>query len=351
MAKRNSTLFIVPLIFFMKNIKTIFIFLLLLFCKNIFSQSIQILQSGTKTSVRGLSVVTNKIIWASGSNGTIAKSTDGGNSWQWRVVKDFEKRDFRDIEAFDSNIAIIMAVAEPAIILKTKDGGNTWYKVFEDSTKGMFLDAMSFAEDKYGIVMGDPIKNKFFIASTENQGEAWKIISDAPRSFEGEAFFASSGTNIFIKRDDNNKLIGGFASGGMRSRFFTDKENFIIPMIQEKESTGANSVAINNNNEMIIVGGDFANDKDTAGNCALSNDFGKTFFKPQTPPHGYRSCVIYINKKQLVTCGTSGIDISNDGGLNWKLISTESFHVVQKAKKGNAVFLAGNNGRIAKFIL
>lgn len=356
MAKRNSAIFIVQLIFFMKSMKTIFIFLLMMFCKNIFSQSIRVLQSGTKTSIRGLSVVTDKIIWASGSNGTVAKSTDGGNTWQWLIVKDYEKRDFRDIEAFDSNTAIIMAVAEPAVILKTKDGGKSWYKVFEDSTKGMFLDAMCFADEETGMVIGDPINNKPFISMTLDNGETWidpvrGDTSKLPTLFSNEAFFASSGTNIFIKRNNENKLIGGFASGGMISRFFTEKENFTIPMIQGKESTGANSVAINNNNETIIVGGDFANDKDTTGNCALSNDFGKTFFKPQTAPHGYRSCVIYIDENKLITCGTSGIDISNDGGINWKLISTESFHVVQKAKKGNAVFLAGGNGRIAKLIL
>jgi hypothetical protein len=52
----------------------------------------------------------------------------------------------------------------------------------------------------------------------------------------------------------------------------------------------------------------------------------------------------------LVTCGTSGVDVSGDGGLNWKLISNESFHVCAKAKKGNAVFLAGKDGRIAKLV-
>ncbi len=39
-------------------------------------------------------------------------------------VKSFEKTDFRDIEAFDATTAIIMAIAEPAYILKTVDGVN-----------------------------------------------------------------------------------------------------------------------------------------------------------------------------------------------------------------------------------
>ena len=120
-----------------------------------------------------------------------------------------------------------------------------------------------------------------------------------------------------------------------------------MPLQQGKESTGANSIAMFDHRTITVVGGDFANDKDTAGNCALSNDAGQTWIKPQTPPHGYRSCVEYITKNKLITCGTSGVDISNDGGMNWQLISLQSFHVCQKAKKGKAVFLAGANGKIA----
>jgi photosystem II stability/assembly factor-like uncharacterized protein len=88
------------------------------------------------------------LVWASGSNGTVARSVDGGKTFEWLTVTGYEKRDFRDIEAFDANTAIIMGISEPAIILKTKDGGKSWYKVFEDSTKGMFLDAMDFLNKK-----------------------------------------------------------------------------------------------------------------------------------------------------------------------------------------------------------
>ena len=46
-----------------------------------------------------------------------------------------------------------------------------------------------------------------------------------------------------------------------------------------------------------------------------------------------------------------GVDISDDGGINWELVSKGSYHVVQRAKKGNAVYLAGSKGKIAKLIL
>ena len=38
-----------------------------------YSQSIKILTTNSKISLRGLSVVNNNIIWASGSNGQVAK--------------------------------------------------------------------------------------------------------------------------------------------------------------------------------------------------------------------------------------------------------------------------------------
>lgn len=311
---------------------------------------INILDSGRKTSIRGLSVVDDDIIWASGSSGTVARSIDGGKTFEWLTVAGYEKRDFRDIEAFDKNTAIIMGIAEPAVILKTKDGGKSWYKVFEDTAKGMFLDAMDFDYMGRGIVIGDPIDNNAFLARTDDFGETWlKYNSNYPLAV-GEAFFASSGTNIKIYPTRHiNSLFFAFASGGTKSNYYLFKTP--LPLIQGKESTGANSLAFWDEGTWIVVGGDFTNDKDTTGNCALSNDIGQTWHKPTTPPHGYRSCVEYITKDKLITCGTSGVDISNDGGMNWELISNKSFHVCQKAKKGNKVFLAGSNGKIAMLIM
>ncbi|MEO5594786.1 MAG: oxidoreductase, partial [Chitinophagaceae bacterium] len=73
------------------------------------AQTIELLSTGNKTSMRGLSVVSDKTIWASGSNGTVARSVDSGKTWKWITVPGFEKRDFRDIEAFDAVTAIVMA--------------------------------------------------------------------------------------------------------------------------------------------------------------------------------------------------------------------------------------------------
>ena len=333
----------------MKQFKIIFAGLLLfLSAAALNAQTVKLLTSERKVSIRGLSVVSDKVIWVSGSGGTVGRSVDGGNNWQWFTVKGFEKNDFRDIEAFDETSAVIMAVAEPAYILRTADGGNTWKVVYENKTKGMFLDAMEFWNENSGIVVGDPIDNKIFIARSFDGGINWKPIHPdlRPAVDSGEAMFASSGTNV--RKMTNQEAV--IITGGLRSRLLIRDSKIDLPILQGKESTGANSIAVNNKT-MIVVGGDF-NDKDaSAKNCFITTDKGKTFTAPATAPHGYRSCIEYINKKTWITCGLNGIDISTDDGANWQWISKEGFHVCRKAKKGNAVFFAGSNGRIGKLVM
>ena len=57
------------------------IFSLFMFCF-LHAQTIHQLTSKEKISLRGLNVVNNNIIWASGSNGHVAKSTDGGKNFE-----------------------------------------------------------------------------------------------------------------------------------------------------------------------------------------------------------------------------------------------------------------------------
>ncbi|SFP61419.1 WD40/YVTN/BNR-like repeat-containing protein [Parafilimonas terrae] len=337
----------------MKNLALFAAFFLCVFvCK---AQHIKVLTSKDKISLRGLSAVDDNVIWVSGNNGQVARSTDGGKNFEWITVKNYETRDFRDIEAFDANTAVIIAVDTPALILKTKDGGKSWAQVFRDDRPGMFLDAMDFTEDGSGVVIGDPINNKLFIAMTTDYGDKWLPLKEADNEYtaaDGEAFFASSGTNIKMMGNKNQPFIY-FVTGGTDSRLFVNGSPAGLNIIHGKGSEGANSVDVDPAMKKIaIVGGDYANDTLKKNNIDVFTIDGERLLHApvQTPPHGYRSCVAFLTSNVLITCGTSGVDVSMDGGLNWKLISNESFHVCTKAKKGKAVFLAGKDGRIAKVV-
>nr|WP_294997004.1 YCF48-related protein [uncultured Sediminibacterium sp.] len=375
----------------------VLVFLLLSFFEaSTQTPQVNILASGKRVSFRGLSVVNDQVFWASGSNGTVVRSLDGGKTLEWITVPGYEKRDFRDIEAIDAETAVIIGIAEPAVILKTKDGGKSWNKVFEDTTKGMFLDAMDMHIDSAQIklneqakknnkapvdklnttasptrfpntthtliVVGDPIQGKLFVALSFDAGDSWNVMpqpsgnDDVRYVPDTEAMFASSGTNVKLADwGDYAPIL--LVTGGSKARLkdlLTNNFNDSLPMMQGGTSTGANSIATYDAEKTaVIVGGDFAKDSIGRENCVLvSFKSGRPVYSlPTTMPHGYRSCVVYLNANKLVACGTSGIDISNDGGNNWQLISKESFHVVQKARNGNAIFMAGGGGRIARLIL
>ena len=344
------------------------LFAIFILCQNSFAQnsgnnSIKILTQKKGVSIRGMAVPNINTIWASGSKGSIALSVNGGTNFEWMQVPGYETRDFRSIHAWNEKEAIIVAVAAPAVILKTKDGGKSWYKVYENADTLMFLDAIHFKDASNGLIVGDPIANTIFLLSSNDKGEHWNQV---PSNYfkttleKEEAFFASSGSNIGqLSKEDF------LVSGGMRSRLWINGEAMNIPIIQGGKSTGANSMAISpNGNNIMIVGGDFMKDTSRIENAVglklmeAPNSDQKWQSKRKSSwvvekyighPNGYRSGVEYITHSILIACGTSGVDISNNKGESWDLISTESFHVVCKQPNTKAVFLAGSGGRIGYY--
>ncbi len=309
---------------------------------------IQLLNTETKVSYRGLSVVNDEVIWVSGSNGNVGISTDGGITWKYSQVKGYEKTDFRDIEAFNDSTAIIMGIDCPAKILKTTDRGKNWSVMFEDTTKGMFLDAMEFWNEQNGVVVGDPMLGKAFVAKLSSSNKKWapNDFDRSPSLDSGEAFFASSGTNIRMLNKHDMVAV----SGGVCSNLLIKNQKIKLPILQGKESTGANSIAVKDSLTFMIVGGDFMNKDSAKGNFCFTKDKGKTWFFSMQPPSGYRSCVEYLGQSTWITCGLNGVDITTNDGKQFNRISEVGFHVCRKAKQGKSVFLAGGGGRIGKLI-
>jgi photosystem II stability/assembly factor-like uncharacterized protein len=311
-------------------------------------------------SIRSLSVPSEKVIWASASKGMVAKSTNEGASFEWMQVKGYEKRDFRAMHAWNDQEAIIVAVASPAIILKTIDGGASWDKVYENNDTSMFLDAIHFSDNYNGTVIGDPIDGHLFILTTNNKGATWdKMPNDFFKSTlnNGEAFFASSNSNLIHL----GKVLV-FVTGGLSSRIWINGMSEALPMMQGTSSTGANSIAVSpNGSRVVVVGGDFSNDT-----IANQNIVGYQIYQTRksnlkklsttqfilkkinvSNPKGYKSSVEFIDNNRLITCGTSGVDFSKDNGASWETISKASFHIAKKHPTKRGAYLAGSGGRIS----
>ncbi len=340
------------------SITKIFFLLTILVSSNASAQyQIQQLTEQKGVSIRSLAVPSDKVIWASGSKGMIAKSIDEGKSFIWTQVKGYEQRDFRAMHAWDDKEAIIVAVASPAIILKTKDGGASWVKVYENNDTAMFLDAIHFKDNDNGFIIGDPIDGTIFLLSSKDKGDSWTRTKSQYFSStlaKGEAFFASSNSNMVYSGESLFMV-----TGGLKSRLWMNGVAFDLPIIQGTSSTGANSIAISpDQKKLIIVGGDFTQDKIAEKNIAafkVSNSTGakknKNSIKLETEiipnPNGYKSSVEFINNHLIITCGTSGVDVYNNGESAWKTISTAPYHVVKSHASKAAAFLAGSGGRIS----
>jgi photosystem II stability/assembly factor-like uncharacterized protein len=332
-------------------------FLLLLFglinlipVQVVVAQSVAILQQNQLCSIRGLSVVDNQIAWASGSKGYVAVTQNGGKSWKWQQVKGFEQSDFRDVEAFSDKEAIIMSSGTPALVLKTSNGGATWKAVYRNDDKAYFLDAIDFYNRKHGLIMGDPIRDQFLLLETKNKGKTWKALPSAPKALPNEAAFAASGTCFrVIKNHDNAVLVtGGSVSRCLIGSHLKNWTAVTMPLAQGKASKGAFSIA-SGGGYTVITGGDYQNNHRTDSTACYYDGKSKDnpFQLAQRMPAGYQSCVAYVSGTTFISTGTSGTNISTDGGKTWKQIDTVSFNVCQKAKHGNLVLLTGDGGKIA----
>jgi photosystem II stability/assembly factor-like uncharacterized protein len=315
---------------------------------NLQAQTVVQLQKSQPTSIRGMSVINDQVAWVSGSKGYVGLTLDGGQTWHWRQVAGFEKSDFRAIDAFSGKEAIIMSSGTPAVIMKTIDGGASWQTRYRATDSAYFLDAMDFANKKHGFVLGDPMNNKFLVLETNDGGESWAMLKNAPDALPREAAFAASGTCLRV-----GKHTVTVVSGGNQTRMLTYLENEdkwdyqALPVKHGKQSQGTFSVAASaNGSDKIFVGGDYSHDNKTDSVACYSSRADSALTLPEQGPAGYQSCVEYISGQTFLSTGTPGSNITTDGGKTWKKIDGASYNVCRKAKNGKLVLLAGNNGAI-----
>ena len=307
-------------------------------------------------SFRGLCAVSSRIAWASGSGGTFARTTDGGENWRCGKIAGAEKIDFRDIAAFDENTAVVFGIESPAKFYKTTDGGRSWKQVYQNDNNDVFFSAVSFRNNKEGIALSDPVGGKFFIIKTNDGGENWERLNEQsfPQAIEGEGIFAASGSNMALPGGE--RII--FVTGCTAARVFMSADNGVewsfvnAPLESGNGTSGIFSIAMKNDRQGIIVGGDYKKEDKAETNAAVTTDGGRSWrLIEKDKPSGFRECVVYKPGTDIaLTVGPNGSDISYDGGGNWARFSSEGFHAIAVSPDGRSCWAAGRGGKIAKLV-
>ena len=306
----------------------------------------------TSASFRGLSVVNEKIVWASGTGGTVIKTTDGGKTWNVMTVPGAEKLDFRDIEAFDANTAYVLSIGngDNSRIYKTTDGGVTWKLQFTNTNEKAFFDAIACWDVNSCLSMSDPVDGRYLLISTTDGGLTGTILdtTQMPPAKEGEAAFAASGTCLYVAPGGVAFLV----TGGSDARVFRSMDRgktwtvSNTPLVKGTAGSGIFSIAMYDQNNGVIVGGNYEAPNNPANTLALTTDGGKTW-KLATGLTGYRSGVAFIDKKTIIAVGTNGTDITRNNGTTWSMLGNEDLNAVA-AKGKNAVWAVGPKGMVVK---
>lgn len=316
--------------------------------------------SGTNAEFRGLSAVNASTVWASGTRGRVARTTDGGATWKLDTIAGADSLDLRAIVARSAERAWALSAGPAergqARIFYT-DNGRTWTQQFATTDSGVFLDAMAFWDDTHGIAMSDPVGGTLYLLATDDGGASWKRLptENAPPVLKGEAAFAASGTCITVQ-GTSNVWIG--TGGGARARVFrsTDRGRTWhvadTPIYAGGASSGIFSIAFADAHHGVVVGGDYAKPKTPFDNVALTADGGRTWKLAKGPlPPGYMSAVAYLPNsggRSLIALGLAGTARSSDGGQSWAMIDTVAYNSVAFASR-DAGWAAGPRGRIAKW--
>ena len=330
--------------------------LALCFTATCLAQSWVLQTSNTRASLRGVSAVDARTVFASGSGGTYLATNDGGVTWRAAKVPGAEALDFRGIRAIDARTVYLMSAGtgDKSRIYKTSDAGEHWTLLFTNPDPKGFFDAIAFWDAQHGIAAGDQLDGRAEILTTDDAGATWQRRNPPP-ALPDEGSFAASNSCLTL----SGKRDAWFGTGGPgAARVFHSGDGGLswtvatTPIRNDGPSAGIFSVAFADARHGVTTGGDYSKDKEDRQNVALTSDGGRTWAAPPgAGPRGFRSAVAYLAGRKLwIVTGTSGSDISTDGGKTWKLFDSGAFNAMSFVPGGDG-WAVGPQGRIARFQL
>lgn len=313
---------------------------------------VEVQQGGTTQRLQAVSPVSDVVVWASGTGGTFALTTDGGTTWRSGRVPGADSLEFRDVQGVSDRTAYLLSSGNGAAsrIYRTDDGGATWTLQFQNADSAAFYDCFAFWDANNAIAMSDQVKGRFPVLRTAD-GKTWVDIGNQmPAAQEGEGAFAASGTCVATHGREHGWISTG-AAAKSRILLTTDRGDtwsaHDVPIVQGTATSGSFSIAFRDSLNGIVVGGDLQA-PGTTQNVARSSDGGRTWkLATSTPFAGAAFGVAYAEGKTVVATGPGGAAWSTDEGATWTVIPDQKNYWAV-AFAGRTGWLVGTGGRILK---
>jgi photosystem II stability/assembly factor-like uncharacterized protein len=312
----------------------------------------QLTPTGSDARLRGLAAISADVVWASGSEGTVLRTIDGGQTWQSVGPPGTADLQFRDIEAWGPDRAAILAIGpgDFSRVYVTRDGGQSWSLGFVNDDPNAFYDCMAFFNKKHGLAVSDPVNGAFRVIATDDGGLSWQVVpADMPLALPGEFGFAASG-QCLVTVGSHNAWIG--SGGGATTRVFHSTDGgttwtVASTPVRSGPTAGIFALAFRDKRQGLAIGGDFAAPVPAPDGLALTRDGGATWslVPDADAPNEYRSGVTWRDARTAIAVGPTGSDVSFDRGATWTRFDDGSFDTVDCHEK--ACWASGEQGRVA----
>ena len=263
--------------------------------------------------------------WVAGSNGTLLRTTDGGETWK-RLLP-LTRDTLHDVYFANENVGWLVVERdllklktndEPrSYLLKTEDGGFSWRRVFLKSADvNVRLVRAIFADTQHGWVFGET----GIVYGTRDGGEHWvRQASPTKHLLLGGAVVDYS--RVW--------LVGAGATIVQTSDGGTTWQSGIVRDDQNVRFTAASFVGQNSG---WAVG--------AAGRIFKTIDSGRTWFAVAANVDSDLLDVKFVNANEGWIAGSQGILLhTNDAGAHWTTQSNVTSHALQRL-----FFLDRNHG-------
>ncbi len=197
-----------------------YVCVLVILTSNVFSQW-KLCPKVVSDPLWSVSIYDSLNVWASGGDGTVIRSEDGGINWKIYTVPTLER--IHKVIALNKSTALAFAFWDG--VFKTSDNGNTWSKVIKSR---IALGGYSVSM----LVTKSPTSSQYYAVSHDgnefmksaDSGDTWEPVSKLPTKYElwnmlflnDSVGYVSGSSGLLLKTTDagNNwtKIIRGITS-------------------------------------------------------------------------------------------------------------------------------------------